>query len=113
MTTLFFDTYKAQYNEVVAWRRHLHQHPELSFFETKTAAFIEEKLRGFGLTDIRTNVGGKGIVATIHGANEGPTLAFRADFDALPIVDEKKPSINRQYMVSCTHVVTMAIPRIY
>lgn len=90
MTTPFFDTYKAQYNEVVAWRRHLHQHPELSFFETKTAAFIEEKLRGFGLTDIRTNVGGKGIVATIHGANEGPTLAFRADFDALPIVDEKE-----------------------
>lgn len=90
MTTPFFDTYKAQYNEVVAWRRHLHQHPELSFFEMKTAAFIEEKLREFGLTDIRTNVGGNGLVATIHGANEGPTLAFRADFDALPIVDEKE-----------------------
>ncbi|RUS57426.1 peptidase M20 [Kurthia sp. 3B1D] len=106
MTTLFFDTYKAQYNEVVAWRRHLHQHPELSFFETKTAAFIEEKLRGFGLTDIRTNVGGKGIVATIHGANEGPTLAFRADFDALPIVDEKETAYTstiKGVMHACGH----------
>lgn len=106
MTTPFFDTYKAQYNEVVAWRRHLHQHPELSFFETKTAAFIEEKLREFGLTDIRTNVGGKGIVATIHGANEGPTLAFRADFDALPIVDEKETAYTstiKGVMHACGH----------
>lgn len=106
MTTPFFDTYKAQYNEVVAWRRHLHQHPELSFFETKTAAFIEEKLREFGLTDIRTNVGGNGIVATIHGANEGPTLAFRADFDALPIVDEKETAYTstiKGVMHACGH----------
>lgn len=106
MTTPFFDTYKAQYNEVVAWRRHLHQHPELSFFETKTAAFIEEKLREFGLTDIRTNVGGNGIVATIHGANKGPTLAFRADFDALPIVDEKETAYTstiKGVMHACGH----------
>lgn len=106
MTTPFFDTYKAQYNEVVAWRRHLHQHPELSFFETKTAAFIEEKLREFGLTDIRTNVGGNGIVATIHGANKGPTLAFRADFDALPIVDEKETAYTstiKGMMHACGH----------
>ena len=92
MPTPFFDTYQTQYDRIVAWRRHLHQHPELSFFETKTAAFITDKLREFGLTDIRTNVGGHGIVATICGAHSGPTIAFRADFDALPIHDEKDTS---------------------
>lgn len=92
MRTPFFDTYQHHYDRIVAWRRHLHQHPELSFFETKTASFISEKLRDIGLTDIQTNVGGHGIIATIRGAHDGPTIAFRADFDALPLADEKEAS---------------------
>lgn len=77
-----------QFEEVRSWRRHLHQHPELSFQETETAKFIAEKLRSFGL-DVRENVGGNGVIGTLKGKNPGKTIAFRADFDALPIDDEK------------------------
>lgn len=75
--------------EIIAVRRHLHRHPELSFEEVRTAAFIADRLRGLGL-DVRANVGGNGVVGTLRGeAGAGPTIAFRADFDALPIQDEK------------------------
>lgn len=75
--------------ELVDWRRHMHQHPELSFKEEQTARFIEEQLRSFGL-EVQTNVGGHGIVAKLKGKHPGKTIAFRADFDALPIDDEKE-----------------------
>lgn len=77
------------YNEVVEWRRHLHQHPELSFHEYETSKFIAEKLEQFGITTVQRNVGGTGLVAKIEGAHPGKTIAFRADFDALPIQDLK------------------------
>ncbi|SNZ14690.1 amidohydrolase [Terribacillus aidingensis] len=80
---------ETNFSEVVEWRRYLHQHPELSFQETETAKFISDKLQSFGYEDIKTNVGGYGIVATLTGKTEGPTIALRADFDALPIKDEK------------------------
>nr|WP_302466508.1 M20 family metallopeptidase [Heyndrickxia acidiproducens] len=76
------------YDSMVEWRRYLHQYPELSYEESKTSAFIEDKLKSFGITDIRTNVGGFGIVAVIHGGKPGKTVALRADFDALPIDEE-------------------------
>lgn len=92
MHTPFFKQYQRHYDTVVNWRRYLHQYPELSFHETKTAQFITDKLRSFGIENIRTHVGGNGIVATIHGAHPGLTLAYRADFDALPIQDAKETS---------------------
>lgn len=75
--------------QIIAWRRHLHQHPELSFQETNTPAFIAEQLAGFDI-EVKTGVGGNGVVGYLQGGEPGPTIAFRADFDALPIQDEKE-----------------------
>ncbi|MRX71452.1 amidohydrolase [Bacillus lacus] len=73
---------------MVEIRRHLHMHPELSFQEVKTAAYIAGYYRDLGI-EVEENVGGNGVVATIHGGLPGKTVALRADFDALPIQDEK------------------------
>lgn len=75
------------YEEMVTLRRHFHQHPELSFEEQETPRFIARYLRDLGL-DVREGVGGNGVVGRIKGG-DGPTIAFRADFDALPIQDLK------------------------
>lgn len=73
---------------LTAWRRHLHRHPELAFEEVETAAFVAETLRGLGL-DVQTGVGRTGVVGLVGGQGPGPTVALRADMDALPIQDEK------------------------
>lgn len=72
--------------EMLAWRRHLHQNPELSNRETQTAAYIAEKLRSFGLTPA-TGVGRNGVVATLQGAMPGPVVALRSDMDGLPVAE--------------------------
>ncbi|GAB2702474.1 M20 family metallopeptidase [Paenibacillus thermoaerophilus] len=78
--------------DMVRWRRHLHRYPELSFQEKETAAWIAERLRGFGLNP-RTGVGGHGITVDIAGTRGGESsgriVALRADIDALPIQDRK------------------------
>lgn len=76
------------YEQMVEWRRHMHQHPELSYQEVETSKMVASILESFGI-EVRTNVGGGGVVGTIQGANPGKTIALRADFDALPINDEK------------------------
>lgn len=76
------------YSEMVEIRRYLHMHPEVSFKEVKTASYIANYYEKLGV-DVRSNVGGNGVVATIKGDLPGPTVALRADFDALPIQDEK------------------------
>ncbi|MUK90088.1 amidohydrolase [Ornithinibacillus sp. L9] len=76
------------YPEMVDIRRYLHQHPELSFKEYKTAKYIADFYEKLGIP-YRKNVGGNGIVATLKGGKPGKTIAFRADFDGLPIQDEK------------------------
>ncbi|UYV55449.1 M20 family metallopeptidase [Priestia megaterium] len=73
---------------MVQTRRYLHQYPEPSFKEFQTAAYIRSFYDKIGIS-YRANVGGNGIVASIQGGNPGPTVALRADFDALPIQDEK------------------------
>jgi amidohydrolase len=70
--------------EMLAWRRHLHQNPELSNREQQTAAYIAETLRSFGLTPV-TGVARHGVVATLQGAMPGPVVALRADMDGLPV----------------------------
>ncbi|MCP3778180.1 M20 family metallopeptidase [Paenibacillus sp. MZ03-122A] len=74
---------------MVEWRRHLHKNPEISFQESKTAAFVADKLESWGI-EIRRQVGGHGVVGTIRGAKPGPVVMLRADMDALPIQDEKE-----------------------
>ena len=78
---------RAAHAETVGWRRHLHRHPELSFEEHETAAFVARTLREIGLDPIE-GVGGTGVVAHVHGARPGPVVALRADIDALPIHED-------------------------
>ncbi|CAG9622529.1 M20 family metallopeptidase [Sutcliffiella rhizosphaerae] len=77
------------FDEMVEIRRYLHQYPEVSFKEFQTAAYIADYYKKLGIS-FRSNVGGNGIVATIGGGRPGKTIALRADFDALPIQDEKE-----------------------
>ncbi len=72
--------------DIVAWRRHLHAHPELSFEEHETARFVEERLREFGSLELSRPTP-TSVVARLR-CGEGPTLALRADMDALPIEEE-------------------------
>jgi hippurate hydrolase len=73
--------------EMTQWRRHLHTIPELGRACFKTAAFVEEKLREFGVDEIQTGFATTGLVAIINGQGEGPTIGLRADMDGLPIIE--------------------------
>lgn len=73
-------------DQVVAWRRHIHQHPELSNREYKTAAYVAEHLKKLGL-EVQTGVGKTGVVALLKGGRPGPVIALRADMDALPVYE--------------------------
>lgn len=74
--------------DMTAWRRHLHTIPELMFECHKTAAFVVERLREFGITEIHEGIATTGIVAIIEGQGDGPTIGLRADMDALPMQEE-------------------------
>lgn len=76
------------YPEMVHFRRDLHMHPEISFQEVITPQKIAKFLTNLGL-DVRTGVGGRGVVGVLKGGKPGKRVALRADFDALPIQDEK------------------------
>jgi len=75
--------------EVVKIRRHLHQHPELSGEEEKTASLVAESCEILGLK-VRQNIGGHGLLVTLKVDENRPWIAFRADMDALPIQDGKQ-----------------------
>ncbi|RMG01417.1 MAG: amidohydrolase [Acidobacteria bacterium] len=70
--------------KVIEWRRHIHQYPELSNREYKTAKFIEEHLRRLGL-EVRTGIAHTGVIGILRGGQPGPTIGLRADMDALPV----------------------------
>lgn len=89
MLVNLFKSLEGSFVEMSSIRRYLHQHPELSFKEYKTAEYIANFYKKLGV-DVRTNVGGNGVVAKIKGGKPGKTVALRADFDALPIQDEKE-----------------------
>ncbi|MED3651833.1 M20 family metallopeptidase [Heyndrickxia sporothermodurans] len=93
------------YNEIIEIRRHLHQNPELSFEEVNTANYIAAFHEKLG-HEVRTNVGGNGVLAFLKGEKPGPTVALRADFDALPIQEETDvpfKSNNDGVMHACGH----------
>ncbi|MGO1243157.1 MAG: M20 metallopeptidase family protein [Sphingobacterium sp.] len=98
---------KAYFNDTVEIRRHLHQHPELSFEEFQTAAYVKEKLDDLGIP--YQAMAGTGIVALIQGQLPGEkVLALRADMDALPIqeIDGRSyGSRNAGVMHACGHDV--------
>ncbi|MGB2200593.1 MAG: M20 aminoacylase family protein [Pseudooceanicola atlanticus] len=71
--------------EMTAWRRHLHAHPELGFDCFDTASFVAERLKEFGVDEVHEGIARTGIVALIRGQGDGPAIGLRADMDALPI----------------------------
>jgi amidohydrolase len=73
--------------KLIALRRDIHRHPELAFEEHRTAGIVAAELARLGIPH-RTGVGGTGVLGVIEGARPGPTLALRADMDALPIQEE-------------------------
>ena len=92
-------------DEIVAMRRDFHMHPEEGFQELRTAGIVAQMLRDFGL-EVRENVGKTGVVGDLKGAFPGPSVAFRADMDALPIretSDVPYKSRNEGVMHACGH----------
>lgn len=77
-------------SEITGWRRHIHENPELLFDCHETAAFVEARLKEFGVDSIETGVAQTGVVAVIKGKTNttGKTIALRADMDALPIFED-------------------------
>ena len=72
---------------VIANRRYIHQHPELSNRETQTAAYIAEHLRALGI-DVQTGIAKTGVVGVLRGGQPGPVVALRSELDALPVTEE-------------------------
>jgi len=94
--------------EIVSWRHHLHENPELEFDVVLTADFIAKRLREFGCDEVVTGIGRTGVVATIKGSKGGSrrTVALRADMDALPITEATgRPYASRKpgLMHACGH----------
>jgi amidohydrolase len=73
--------------QLLVWRRHLHQHPELSNREVETAKYVADELRKLGL-EPQTGIARHGVVALLKGALPGPVVALRADMDGLPVREE-------------------------
>src|SRR3954469_736461 len=74
-------------SKVIAWRRDIHEHPELSNRETRTADLVAQHLRSLGI-EVRTGVAHTGVVGVLRGGKPGPVVALRADMDALPVAEE-------------------------
>lgn len=89
MKNQLFEKLTNSFEDMVVIRRHLHMNPELSFKEEKTAKYIVDFYAELGI-EVTAGVGGNGVVARVKGGKPGKTVALRADFDALPIQDEKE-----------------------
>ena len=91
--------------QMTAWRHDLHRHPEFGFEETRTAVFVAETLRGFGL-DVVEGVGGTGVVGTLKRGTSNRAVALRSDMDALRIRETGSAawrSVNDGVMHACGH----------
>jgi amidohydrolase len=72
------------FDQVVEWRRHFHQNPELSNREEETAEYIADYLRSLGIK-VETGIAHTGVVGVLEGGKKGPVVGLRADIDALPV----------------------------
>ena len=87
-------------DELTAWRRDIHAHPELGFEENRTASFVAARLREFGL-EVYEGIGKTGVVGVLRVGNETRSIGLRADMDALPILE------NNTFAHRSTHDGTM------
>ncbi len=100
----WLDPARALAPSLVRWRRHIHQHPELSFHEVETAQYIANELRLMGLEP--QHILPNAVIAEVGDAGRGPTIALRADIDALPISEETGlpfASLTPGVMHACGH----------
>ncbi len=108
MLSSFQNLAKEFFQDTVKLRRHLHAHPELSFLEKETSAFVAKELRNIGLNP-QEGVADTGVTALIQGERgDGPCIALRADMDALPITEQNQVpyvSQNPGVMHACGHDV--------
>lgn len=106
--------------QVIAWRRDLHAHPELGNREFRTAKIVAEHLRKLGLDEVKEQVAHTGVVGVLRGGKPGPCVALRADMDALPVTEETdvafKSTVRTQWngvecgaMHACGHDTHVAI----
>lgn len=94
--------------EITEWRREIHRHPELGYEVQRTAAFVADKLRGFGVDEVIEGVGRTGVVGIIKGRAQGSgkVIGLRADMDALPIVEDSGAPWSSEtsgHMHACGH----------
>jgi amidohydrolase len=106
-------------SKVIAWRRDIHQHPELSNREVRTAGKVAEHLKSLGI-EVKTGIAKTGVVGILKGAKPGPVIALRADMDALPVTErnnlpfasKERTTFNGQetgVMHACGHDAHVAI----
>ncbi|PHK48479.1 amidohydrolase [Staphylococcus edaphicus] len=101
-----FEKLEAKKPQMVQHRRYLHQHPELSFQETETSAYIQDFYKNKDVTMTQPVDGSHAIIVEIQGQQPGRTIGLRADFDALPIEEEADvpfKSLNEGVMHACGH----------
>jgi len=96
------------HDEITAWRRDLHQHPEVLFDVHRTAGIVAEKLKVFGVDEVVTGLGRTGVVGIINGKSNasGKTIGLRADMDALTVTEKTGAayaSTNQGKMHACGH----------
>lgn len=110
MTSPLLERARAMQDQIVAWRRDIHQHPELGFQEVRTSRLVADTLTNFGL-EVQTGVGKTGVVGYI-GNESGPVVGIRADMDALPIHEQTDLPFASQtdgVMHACGHDAHTAI----
>ncbi|MBQ7796519.1 MAG: amidohydrolase [Lachnospiraceae bacterium] len=103
--SILLNEVKEMHQQVIEWRRHFHKHAELSFQEFETSDFIEAQLHSFGNVEVSRPTK-TGVIGKIYGKEAGPTIALRADIDALPMTeinDLPYKSVNDGAMHSCGH----------
>lgn len=92
--------------DMTAWRRDLHAHPEFGFEEKRTSSFVAAKLREFGFDDVAEGIGGTGVVGTLKRGSGNRSIALRADMDALRIAEQGTMAYSSQnsgVMHACGH----------
>ena len=96
---------QSMHNEMLAWRHELHAHPETAFEETRTAAFVAQKLESFGLK-VHRGLARTGVVGTLSSGSGARAIGLRADMDALHIVEQNSFAHRSQHegkMHACGH----------